>query len=74
MPDSTPCYKTIGRGFVLDNKPSIVSELSARSTEITSTELPELLEAKKQIQERKSQADSELTEIIKYFQSKKKVA
>ncbi len=72
MQDDTPCYTSLGRGFIAGVKPDIVRNLSDRNESITSSELPQLLETKQQMEKRKTEADAELSEIIRYFNSKKR--
>ena len=67
MGAGTPCYKSLGRGFVLESKDSITNELESRCLTIRSSELPELVKTKETIEKRKANADSELKEIIEYF-------
>jgi len=65
-----PCYKAIGRGFVIEEKPKIIDDLSQRNSEIQ-TELEESRKALGILEERKMASEKEMTEMMTYFNKKR---
>lgn len=71
MSDSEgPCYKAIGRGFILEDRNSVIKGLNERNS-VIEAEVVELKKAHEVLEGRKNACEKEMTEIANYFNGKR---
>jgi chaperonin cofactor prefoldin len=70
VPNTTPLYKTLGRGFILSSRDVIVDDIKNRSCDIRDSILPTLHETREGIEKRKENAENELKEIVSFFRNR----
>eukprot|EP00747_Dinoflagellata_sp_TGD_P168715 gnl/TRDRNA2_/TRDRNA2_195771_c0_seq1.p1 gnl/TRDRNA2_/TRDRNA2_195771_c0~~gnl/TRDRNA2_/TRDRNA2_195771_c0_seq1.p1 ORF type:complete len:367 (-),score=128.96 gnl/TRDRNA2_/TRDRNA2_195771_c0_seq1:75-1175(-) len=66
MPAETPMYASCGRCFILSDRSTCLKELKETSEKLEE-ELPKLTKAHEELEKRKTEAETELREIIQAF-------
>jgi tetratricopeptide (TPR) repeat protein len=69
--ESVPCYKTLGRGFVLNDKDCLISELNNQISQ-SCNDAVNLKETLTSLGSRKDSSEREMREIIEFFRKQEK--
>ena len=64
IPNNTPCYRGLGRGFIHAEKSALINGLESRNFDIKSKQLPEVSVSANLVKTRLETAEKELRELI----------